>query len=106
MASVSPWRGVFLALAGTPVLAEWHLSSGVTFFMLMPPTEEIGSTGIPSSTASFAEIVRLVIRHEQQLGGRSRTMVNDLSLVASCLRSVPKVQLKEAPGEISVSILA
>jgi hypothetical protein len=42
MLLMDPWKILLKRLAGSNLIAEWRLTSGVAFFMTPPPVEHIG----------------------------------------------------------------
>lgn len=84
MPLMDPWRILLQRLPGSNLIAEWRLTSGVAFFMTPPPVEQIDEHGFNKpGTVQFSELVTVVVRANQPVGGLSKT--NDLAAVRSCL---------------------
>jgi len=81
---MDPWKLFLERLAGSNLIAEWRLTSGAAFFMAPPPIEQIGDRGFDTpGPVQFSELLAVVVRANQPLGGLAKT--NDLAAVRSCL---------------------
>ncbi|MDX4953507.1 hypothetical protein [Delftia acidovorans] len=101
---MNPWKHVLAKLSDTgPLLAHWHLYSGVAFYMYVPRKSDIGSETIkPDSEVRFEEIARLDIMRSLRLGGLEAT--NDLDVCQRAVASIPEIALQEIEGGIQLSL--
>lgn len=97
-----PWKQVLSSLAEQPVLAEWHLSSGVSFFMYTPSIERIGPDEIVGSTVQYEELTELRVPAQQQLGSLSAT--NDLATTQQRTEGCSGIDVRCTASEIRIQL--
>jgi hypothetical protein len=97
------WKDVIGRLASaTRVIAEWRLSSGVTFYMYLPTRVEMGDETIKAdSDVRFDEINQVTVMRTAKLGGF--TAKNDLAACREALTGISSVQLVELDEGIRIS---
>ena len=98
------WKDVLAKLSDAgPLLAHWHLYSGVAFYMYVPRKPDIGSETVkPDSDVRFEEIARLDIMRSLRLGGLDAT--NDIDACQRAVASIPEIAVQEIEGGIQLSL--
>lgn len=97
-----PWKQVLTSLAEQPVLAEWHLSSGASFFMYTPSVERLGTDEIVGTTVYYEELTKLLVPAKRQLGNLHAT--NDLATTRQRIEGCLGVEVRCTASEIQIQL--
>lgn len=99
------WKILLAALTETgKVFAQWRVASGVTFYMYVPATADLGTETLTvGSDVRFDELVSLDIRRTVQLGGLAAT--NNVEACREALEQVSFARVSEIADGIRVTTM-
>lgn len=99
--NTDPWRPLLAELSETSSVAEWRLTSGITFFMAVPAVSRLTERSIDGSTVAYGEIEQLIFRSQQHLGSLEKQ--NDLDALASRAMRHPRITVVRSPDKLVLS---